>query len=103
MDQEEVMLIEDLNVKNAEIAATYISATFYAGSTHYFFKTKEDKLFKINVLNEPEEQVVKLPKNLLDPNKNLEGPPGANPKLIGKKFMVKTDENGSAKELYQVK
>ncbi len=86
-----------------QVVAIYENCTVYAGSTEYAFKnakTKEPIVF--NVLNLPEKGIKtpKLPKNLIDPSKNLEGVPGANPALVGKAFMLLYDAKG---ELLSVK
>ncbi len=66
---------------------TYQSATVYAASTDYYFEDKEGKTMKIRVSNLPEESKIVLPTNLLESNIS-EGPPGANPDLVGKTFKL---------------
>ncbi len=65
----------------------YESATVYAGSTDYFFKNNMGEMVKFRVSNMEENPKIKLPVNLLEPNVE-EGPPGANPALVGKKMQI---------------
>ncbi len=70
-----------------EITATYVNATVYTGYTGYFFKDKKTgKEIQVQDAHDPE--MVKVPNDLLEDSKDLEGLPGANPKLIGKKFII---------------
>jgi hypothetical protein len=71
-----------------EVTATYVSATVYTGYTGYFFKDKKTgKEIQVQDAHDPE--MVKVPNNLLEDSKDLEGLPGANPKLVGKTYIIK--------------
>jgi hypothetical protein len=78
--------------QNKEIEVTYESCTVYAGSTKFFFKPAQGELIEVSTLNkgmEDEEKYrIKMPNNLVDDSKDLEGLPGANPKMVGKKFKL---------------
>lgn len=66
---------------------TYESATVYAASTDYFFKNGKGEVVKIRISDLEENPKVSLPTNLLEVNIE-EGPPGANPDMVGKKMRV---------------
>lgn len=66
---------------------TYESATVYAGSTDYFFKNEKGETVKFRVSNLEENPIVSVPANFLEMEVE-EGPPGANPDLVGKKVRV---------------
>lgn len=76
-----------------EVAATYVSATVYTGYTGYFFKDKKNGK-EIQVQDAQDLEMVKVPNDLLEDSKDLEGLPGANPKLIGKKYIIKYLKDG---------
>jgi len=67
--------------------ATYQSATVYAASTDYYFEDKERKIIQFRVSNLPGKNNIDIPANLLESNVS-EGPPGANPELVGKAFKL---------------
>jgi len=67
--------------------ATYQSATVYAASTDYYFKGKDGKMIEFRVSNLPGKNEIELPSNLLESDVS-EGPPGANPDLVGKEFKL---------------
>lgn len=77
--------------KQKEIEAIYQDCTVYAGSTVFLFKTMQGDTIQVSILNkgmEDAETSAKVPENLVDNSKDLEGPPGANPKMVGKKFKI---------------
>lgn len=71
----------------------YQSATVYAGATDYYFKDQSGTSVEIRVNNLPEEQTFNVPAGLLESNVE-EGPPGANPEMIGKSFEIIYDNTG---------
>lgn len=86
-----------------EVEAIYQDCTVYAGSTIFFFKTIQGDTIQVSILNkgmEEAEKSAKVPENLVDDSKDLEGVPGANPKMIGKKFKIIYDDK---KEVSEVK
>lgn len=66
---------------------TYESATVYAAATDYFFKNGKGEMVKVRVNNLEENPKVSVPANFLETGVE-EGPPGANPDLVGKKMRV---------------
>ncbi|MEM7040331.1 MAG: hypothetical protein AAF570_25410 [Bacteroidota bacterium] len=69
----------------------YVRATVYAGATDYTFATEDGTEMQVRVNNLPEERKVKIPDNLLDPSEEVEGPPDANPALVGKPYRISYD------------
>ena len=90
--------------KQKEIIVVYESCAVYAGSTKYYFKPEKGDLIEVSVLHEEMEDEnefrIKVPDNLVDDDKNIEGPPGENPKMVGKKFKLIYNEND---EIIEVK
>lgn len=85
---------ETTGVDNAgrAISASYQSATVYAASTDYYFEDSDGQVVEFRASNLPDEQSIELPDNMLDPDA-VEGPPGANPDLVGEEFLLTYDEN----------
>ncbi|GAB4398276.1 MAG: hypothetical protein OHK0053_16540 [Microscillaceae bacterium] len=83
---------------NKEVKVVYAYCTVYAGSTQYFFKTETGDTIQVSVLNEALEEDgdafpnPKVPNNLVDDSKDLEGVPGENPKMVGKPFLILYNE-----------
>ncbi|MDX1904854.1 MAG: hypothetical protein SFU27_11920 [Thermonemataceae bacterium] len=77
---------------NNEVEAIYLECTVYASTTIFHFKdTIKGDSIDVSVFSEPDTTgvfVPKMPKNMIDDDPNLEGLPGANPKMIGKKFII---------------
>jgi len=74
-----------------KVLAIYESCTVYTGMTQYNFKdAKTNAPIQVIVSNMPEKGMLvpEVPKNLIDPSKNLEGIPGENPRMVGKKFNI---------------
>lgn len=82
--------IDDTTTAFTSVLATYVDATVYAGSTDYYFKSRNGEMIKCRVSNYEEDPNLSLPDNLLDPNA-AEGPPGGNPTFIGKIFQLTYD------------
>lgn len=80
------------------IIATYQAATVYAARTDYQFETEEGEMLLIEG-NVYDEKKIELPDNMLDDSEDIEGPPGANPALEGKKFKIYYNANG---EVYKI-
>jgi hypothetical protein len=75
------------------ILAIYENATVYTSYTLYSFKdAKTGKKIEINSTSEFVDaelaKKVVVPKDLLEDPTKIEGLPGANPKLVGKKFNI---------------
>lgn len=77
------------------IIAVYDSCTVYAGATDFYFKTDSDDLIQFRNSNLPEdEQSVELTVDLVDTSNSTEGPPGANPEWVGRRFELTLDDTG---------
>ncbi len=89
--------------KNIELV-TYESATVYAGSTDYYFSDNKGEKFHIRISNMPQEKeiIVKIPEGMLE-TEAVEGPPGANPNMLGKQFQVKRNDAGEIIEIMVLK
>ncbi|MDX1959731.1 MAG: hypothetical protein SFU98_14240 [Leptospiraceae bacterium] len=74
------------------IKAKYEDATVYTGYTLYVFKDVASGE-KVEIQQVSGETKVKAPKNLLEDPKEIEGLPGANPKMVGKTFTIKYLKN----------
>lgn len=94
-----ILLILSLNVllaqkkekaKSKSVEVTYENCTVYTGKTDYFFKRVDNKEEILVIVSNESLGVktIKVPKGLIDDDKNLEGLPGAHPKMIGKKFLI---------------
>lgn len=93
---------EEKTSKQKEIEAIYQDCTVYAGSTIFFFKTTQGDTIQVSILNkgmEGAEKSAKVPENLVDDSKDLEGVPGANPKMVGKKFKIIYNEKEEVSEV----
>lgn len=71
-------------------AVVYESAAVYAGRTDYIFRFENGAPITVGVSNLPEDADLKpkMPDNLLESEEGLDGPPGANPEMIGKTFQL---------------
>ena len=81
-----------------EVIAIYKDATVYTGYTNYSFKdAKTGKDIEIQATSEHIDpdlaKKIVVPKNLLEDPEKIEGLPGANPKLVGKKFKIQYLKN----------
>ncbi len=90
--------------KGREVSVTYLSATWYAGSTKYLFKNTKGEEIEISLLNDPAEAKDYNPKMptaslLEDDDPNREGPPSENPKFVGKKFKLIYDAKDKIVEI----
>ncbi len=92
--------------KQKEVEAIYQDCTVYASSTIFFFKTAQGDTIQVAILNkgmEEAEKSAKVPENLVDDSKDLEGVPGANPKMVGKKFKIIYNTNDEIVEVKAMK
>jgi len=91
----------NLEQKNSQ-EATYLNCAVYASSTSFYFKSTQGDTIQFSVLNEGEieaETSAKVPKGLIEDGKDLEGLPGANPEMVGKKFTIIFDKEGQVIEV----
>lgn len=78
----------------------YLDAVVYAASTYYYFQRASGDTLAVNVLNLPEERVVKLPDDMLeDLSEEQEGPPGPNPARVGKPCRLIYSADGELREI----
>ena len=86
-----------------EIIAIYQSCAVYTGSTQYFFISEKGDSILFSVLNKAladgETFIAKVPDNLIDDDPNIEGVPGENPKMVGKKFKIIYNQAGEVIEV----
>lgn len=78
--------------------AAYLSATVYAGSTHYRFMQANGEILDITDGNF-EEAKIEVPANILEDDEELDGPPGANPILLTKTFLLHRNEEGEINKI----
>jgi len=97
------------------IIATYKSCAVYAGATDYYFIKEdgegldfrisntdgfsEEEIAEMKLENSLEGFDIKLQEQMIDGNEEIEGPPGANPSLIDKKFELIHNEEGNLVEV----
>jgi hypothetical protein len=96
----------DDKATSKEIEVVYESCAVYASSTKFYFKPAQGDLIEISVWNEGMEDYpspIKLPNNLLEDDENIEGPLGANPEVIGKKYILIYNEVGEVTEIRPMK
>lgn len=73
--------------------AVYDSCAVYATATDFYFKTDSGQRLSFRNSNLPEEpKTVQVSVSLLDDAGSSEGPPGANPQWVGKKFLLTVNE-----------
>lgn len=78
---------------------TYKSATYYTGRVDFYFQDDKGKEVVVGISNIPEDSGAVYPPNLLDPDKNIEGPPGENPAMVGKPFLLIKNAAGEVREI----
>ncbi|TAG03942.1 MAG: hypothetical protein EAZ44_05465 [Cytophagia bacterium] len=93
------VLLAQKKEKTKSVEVTYESATFYVGQVVYFFKRVDNKEeLSVGVTNKPFDaemkKKIKVPKGMLEDTKDIEGLPGANPAMVGKKFLIVYDNEG---------
>lgn len=84
--------------ENAE-KVIYQRATMYAAATDFYFTNEQGEEVEVRVANLPEERTTVYPENLLEDIEGLEGPPGANPEMVGKSFLLIKNEKGEVTEI----
>lgn len=76
-------------VQTFSVDVVYTDAQVYAGTTRFVFKDATGKIINVDIPNISKGEKIYLPGNLLE-NTN-QGPPTANPKLLGKPFQLEYD------------
>lgn len=119
MSAPDEIISEDLPLGYSSVIAVYKSCAVYTGATDYYF-IKEDgqgvnfRIANTEGLSEDEIENLKskdslgginihLKEQMIDKNKKIEGPPGANPELIDKKFYLIYNESGKLVEVKLLK
>ena len=95
--------------KGTSVVAVFDDCTMYTGKTDYYFTKENGEKIEFAVPNVDgftKEEIAEMRANgtteidikfteaMLDPSEDLEGIPGANPALVGKKFLLVYDEKG---------
>lgn len=78
---------------------TYKSATYYTGRVDFYFTDEAGAEVVIGISNFPEDKGVPYPPELLESGENMEGPPGENPNMVGKQFLLVKDSTGKLIEI----
>ena len=78
--------------------AIYERCTVYAGSTDFYFKVNTGEKITIRVSNLPDEREIIIPDNLVGSG-GEEGPPEANPAMVGKVFLIIYDQEDNVTEI----
>ena len=78
---------------------TYKSATYYTGRVDFFFTDEKGNEVVVGISNMPEDSGAIYPPDLLEPTENLEGPPGENPAMVGKSFLLIKNAAGEVREI----
>ena len=82
------------NATPKTVFAIYEQATVYAGRTDYMFEDENGEMLMVEYSNFEETPSIELTENMLETDENLEGPPGANPEMVGKKFKLSYNADG---------
>lgn len=90
--QESVNILSE-DTLSKTIIATYQEATVYAARTDYAFENEIGELILIEG-NVYDDTAIDIPDNMLDDDEEIEGPPGANPDLVGKRFLLHYNTEG---------
>lgn len=78
---------------------TYTSAAWYTGMVEFHFDDETGKDIRVTISHQPEDSGALYPRYLLESPDTLEGPPGANPAMVGKPFLLVKDTAGEVKEI----
>lgn len=77
------------------IRAKYVSAAVYAAATDYVFVQDDGQQITIRVSDEEGAENPEVPAILLESGEDLDGPPGANPAMVGKYLTIEQDGSGN--------
>lgn len=78
---------------------TFVSATYYTGRVDFYFKDEKGAEVIVGINNDPEVKGAIYPPSLLESSENLEGPPGENPAMVGKQFLLIKNKTGDLIEI----
>lgn len=90
--------IKPVIADNAE-KVTYESAVYYTGRVEFHFKNAAGAAITVDISNMPEDSGAIYPKYLLESGDTLEGPPGENPAMVGKPFLLIKNKAGEVREI----
>ncbi len=85
---------EVVDSKENFVRARYATATVYAAATDYRFITDDGEEIMIRVSHLETEGNPEITVNLIEVMEELDGPPGADPQLVGKYFKLHLDAEG---------
>ncbi len=85
-------------IDNSE-KVTYESAVYYSGRVEFHFKNAAGGDVRVDISNMPEDSGAVYPKYLLESGDTLEGPPGENPAMVGKPFLLIKNAAGEVREI----
>jgi len=77
----------------------YKSATYYTGRVEFRFTDDKGAEVIVDISNMPEDSGAIYPTYLLESSDTLEGPPGENPAMVGKSFLLIKNKAGEVKEI----
>ena len=77
----------------------YQSATYYTGRVEFHFHDETGADVNVSISNFPEDSGAVYPKYLLESSDTLEGPPGENPAMVGKPFLLIKNAAGEVREI----
>lgn len=78
---------------------TYKSATYYTGRVEFHFTDDKGAEVIVDISNMPEDSGAIYPTYLLESSDTLEGPPGENPAMVGKAFLLIKNAAGEVREI----
>ena len=77
----------------------YQSATYYTGRVEFHFHDETGADVNVSISNFPEDSGAVYPKYLLESTDTTEGPPGENPAMVGKPFLLIKNAAGEVREI----
>ncbi len=77
----------------------YQSATYYTGRVEFHFHDETGADVTVSISNFPEDSGAVYPKYLLESTDTTEGPPGENPAMVGKPFLLVKNATGEVREI----
>jgi len=86
-------------IANNQQKVIYQSATYYTGRVEFHFHDETGADVNISISNFPEDSGAVYPKYLLESSDTLEGPPGENPAMVGKTFLLIKNAAGELREI----
>lgn len=81
---------------------TYKSATYYTGRVDFYFTDEKGAEVVVGISNFPEDSGAIYPHYLLESTDSIEGPPGENPAVVGKQFLLIKNKSGELREIKPV-